>query len=189
MEVDRIYLQFYESLLYFIKSKIKSKHDAEDILQNVFIKISTHIDTLSEEGKLQSWVYAITRNAIVDHYRAHAHKNAPLDDYVENSLPDTATTDTIPELDQCVSSMIALLPEEYRAIVIDAEINGIKQKDLAIKYNMTYSSLRSRVQRGKVKLKQLFHDCCHIQTDSTGNVLEARIKAACNLHPCISCQE
>jgi RNA polymerase sigma-70 factor (ECF subfamily) len=79
--------------------------------------------------------------------------------------------------------MIALLPEEYKGIIEDAEIHGISQKELAEKYNMAYSSMRSRVQRGRERLKQLFYNCCHIKTDSHGNVLQAQGRPDCE-SPC-----
>ena len=72
MEVAGIYTQFHQSLLSFIRSKIRSKEDAEDILQNVFIRISNNVNKLSGEEKLQSWVFTITRNAIIDYYRVNA---------------------------------------------------------------------------------------------------------------------
>ena len=89
-------------------------------------------------------------------------------------------------LDQCMNSMISLLPEEYRDIIIDSEIKGIKQKDLADKYEMAYPSMRSRVQRGRERLKQLFYNCCHIETDKHGNILAAQGRTDCD-GPCKPC--
>ena len=71
------------------------------------------------------------------------------------------------------------LPDEYREIIIDVELNGVKQKDLAAKYDLAYPSIRSRVQRGREKLKQVLLDCCHIQWDNRGNILEVKSKPAC----------
>jgi len=184
MEVAGIYTQFHQSLLSFIRSKIRSKEDAEDILQNVFIKISANLNKLSDEGKLQSWLFTITRNAIIDYYRTNASKkNVEVDSQMEKSILDESDFDPTKGLDQCMNTMIEMLPEEYRDIIIDAEMKGIKQKDLAEKYGMAYPSMRSRVQRGRERLKQLFYNCCHIETDSLGNVLAAQGKNDCE-SPC-----
>lgn len=189
MEVAGIYTQFHSSLLSFIRSKIKLKEDAEDILQNVFVKISANIEKLADKEKLQSWIYAITRNAIMDYYRANSNTNrVSVDEVLEDSLSEQETFDSTKGLDQCMSSMISLLPEEYRNIIIDSEIKGIKQKDLAEKYGMAYPSMRSRVQRGRERLKQLFYNCCHIETDRLGNVLEAQSRNNC-AGPCTPCSE
>ena len=74
MELASIYTQFHQVLFGFIKSKVNNHHDAEDILQNVFIKVASGINDLSRKEKLQSWIYTIARNAVVDHYRANANK-------------------------------------------------------------------------------------------------------------------
>jgi RNA polymerase sigma-70 factor (ECF subfamily) len=187
MEVTGIYTRFHDALLSYIRSKIKSKEDAEDILQNVFIKISSNVNKLAEEEKLQGWIYTITRNAIIDFYRSNATKKSmAMDEVLVDTVPEQETTDATKGLDQCMSSMISLLPEEYRDIIIDSEIKGIKQKELAEKYNMAYPSMRSRVQRGRERLKQLFYSCCYIKTDRLGNVLEAEGRTDC-AGPCQPC--
>jgi RNA polymerase sigma-70 factor, ECF subfamily len=187
MEVAEIYGQFHQSLLAFIRSKIRSNEDAQDILQNVFIKISANVNNLADEEKLKSWIFTITRNTIIDYYRTNASKkNVEIVAGIEESIWDEEDFDTTKGLDQCVHTMIKLLPEEYRDIIVDAEINGIKQKDLAEKYDMAYPSMRSRVQRGRERLKQLFYNCCHIETDTLGNVMSAHGKSDCN-GPCNPC--
>jgi RNA polymerase sigma-70 factor (ECF subfamily) len=188
MEVAGIYKQFYSELLGYIKSKVRSREDAEDILQNVFIKISSNLDKLTEDVKLKSWIYTISRNAIIDYYRINANKkkvgvNEEINDDIVEPEEDS---DPTKGLDRCMSSMIGLLPDDYREIIIESEIKGVKQKDLADKYGMAYPSMRSKVQRGRERLKQLFHNCCHIETDKLGNVIEAQGKTDCG-EPCNPC--
>ena len=187
MEVATIYTRFHTELLRYIKSKVRSSEDAEDILHNVFIKISTGIDKLTEDVKLKNWIFTITRNAIIDYYRVNASRKemTPTEEISEN-IPESEDLDTTKGLDQCMSSMIGLLPDEYRNIIIESEINGVKQKDLADKYGIAYPSMRSNVQRGRERLKQLFFNCCHIATDARGNVMEEKGKGNCGV-PCNPC--
>jgi RNA polymerase sigma-70 factor (ECF subfamily) len=107
-------------------------------------------------------------------------------DDVDLDIPAAENQDSTQGLDQCINRMIALLPDEYRDIIIDSEIKGIKQKDLADHYGLAYPSIRSRVQRGRERLKQLFYNCCHIETDSRGNVMNAQSRNACD-SPCDPC--
>ena len=189
MEVTNIFKQFHVELLGYIRSKIRSREDAEDILQNVFIRISSNVDKLSEEVKLKNWIFTITRNAIIDYYRMNAtRKKVAVQEEINDDIIESDDPDPTKGLDQCMSSMIGLLPEEYRDIIIESEINGVKQKDLALRYGIPYPSLRSKVQRGRERLKQLFYNCCHIETDKLGNVIEARGKADC-AGPCTPCHE
>jgi RNA polymerase sigma-70 factor, ECF subfamily len=190
MEVAGIYKEFHQALLSFIRSKVRSAEDAEDILQNVFIKISGNVNTLSAKEKLRSWIFTITRNAIIDYYRLNAtRRNISIDETLEGSLSENPDEDPVKGMDQCVHSMIRLLPEEYRDVIIESEINGIKQKDLAGKYGIAYPSVRSKVQRGRERLKQLFYNCCHIEADKFGNVMDTQKRDGCGEACAPSCAE
>ena len=181
MEVITIYNEFHSHLLGYVKSKVRSREDAEDILQNVFIRISSNIHTLAEDVKLKNWIFTITRNAIIDYYRINANKKkVVVTGEIGENILDTDDADPTKGLDQCMGKMISLLPEEYHDIIIDSELKGVRQKDLAEKYGMAYPSMRSRVQRGRERLKQLFYNCCHIETDKRGNVLVAQGRKDCN---------
>ena len=184
MEVAGIYTEFHRSLLVYVRGKIRSREDAEDILQNVFARISKNADALSEKEKIQNWLFTVTRNAVIDYYRVKArNKNVALTEFVSEEFANEESPDSTMGLDRCVSVLMDQLPEDYRDIVRDAELNGISQKDLAAKYNMAYPSMRSRVQRGRERLKKLFHDCCEITTDKRGNILDAKSRAGCE-SPC-----
>jgi RNA polymerase sigma-70 factor, ECF subfamily len=189
MEVKAVYRLFHESLLRYIRSKVRSGDDAKDILQDVFIKISNNLETLADDQKLRHWIFTITKNAITDYYRRSARQlKTSLDSAIVDEWPAEDTVDTTQGLDHCIGSMIALLPNDYKDIIVDAEINGLKQKDLAVKYEMAYPTMRSRVQRGRERLKQLLHNCCHIETDVRGNIISAEIKGGCD-SPCNTCSE
>lgn len=184
MEVAGVYTEFRMVLLRYIRSKIRSSEDAQDILQNVFARITANTDLLSDKNNIQHWLFTVTRNAIIDYYRVTASKkNMSVNEEFLGDVLEEEVVDSTKGLDQCIYKMIELLPEEYKAIIIDSELSGIKQKDLAQKYNMPYSSLRSRVQRGRERLKDLFHECCHIKTDALGNILSSHPKKDCNI-PC-----
>lgn len=187
MEVAGIYKQFHSDLLSYVKSKVRSREDAEDILQNVFVKISSGINKLDEDVKLKNWIFTITRNTIIDYYRVNANKKKfAVSEELDDQIAEVEEMDQTKGLDQCMGSMIRLLPDEYRDIIVESEIKGVKQKDLADKYGMAYPSMRSKVQRGRERLKQLFHNCCHIETDKLGNVIEAQGKSDCG-GPCNPC--
>ncbi len=189
MELSKIYNQFHQVLLGFIKSKVNNHHDAEDILQNVFIKISTGINDLSRKEKLQSWIYTIARNSIIDYYRVSSNKkDIGLEADISDKLPLDEYNDTTKGLDCCLMDFMHQLPEEYKDIIIDVEINGIKQKDLAQKYNLAYPSIRSRVQRGREKFKQLLLNCCSIESDNRGNILNVVSRTTCAKEESGSCK-
>lgn len=167
-------------LLKYISARVNNRDDAADILQEVFIKISTKLSSLADGEKLRSWIFAITRNAIIDYYRRNANnKRTEITESIINEVKEEIDIDATKGLDKCLNDFIKLLPEEYRDIIIDSELKGIKQKDLAGKYDLAYPSVRSRVQRGRNRLKDMLLSCCKIEADSRGNILEATSKTNC----------
>ena len=189
MELATIYTDFHKVLLGFIKSKVNNHQDAEDILQNVFVKVATGVDDLNRKEKLQSWIYTIARNSIVDYYRSNTtQKSIAIEDDISESFSDDEYNDTTKGLDCCLINFVDQLPEEYRNVILDVEMNGLKQKDLTEKYGLAYSSIRSRVQRGRDKLKQLLLECCNIQWDTRGNILDVQSRSRCNSDDDKSCK-
>lgn len=186
MELTEVYTQFRKTLYSYIYSKINHKEDAEDILQNVFVKMVSHIETLSDEDKIQNWLYRITRNAVIDYYRVKGSKKTTVElidfpeEYESNEIDSYG-------LDACLKGFIDQLPEEYKTIVIDSEIKGISQKELAVKYKIPYPTLRSRVQRGRERLHRMLLNCCVIDTDSRGNVMDVSQKGKNCDSTCGSC--
>lgn len=180
MEINKIHNQFHNLLHNYIVTRVNNSDDAADILQEVFIKIASKLNSLADGEKLKSWIFAITRNAIIDYYRKNANnKKADITEKIINEVKNENDFDATKGLDKCLKGFIQKLPEEYREIIIDSEINGIKQKDLAEKYNLAYPSVRSRVQRGRSRLKEMLLNCCKIELDSRGNVLEAIPQNSC----------
>src|SRR5213595_61872 len=71
MTTEKVWEEFHPKLKQFVLRRIPDAQSSEDVLQDVFLKIHTRIDTLRDEEKLQSWIYQIARNAIADYYREH----------------------------------------------------------------------------------------------------------------------
>jgi RNA polymerase sigma-70 factor (ECF subfamily) len=187
MDLADVYIKFNKALYGYIYSKINNREDAEDILHNVFVKMATNIGTLADKEKIQNWVYRITRNTIIDYYRSNGRKQKAIE--LEDKFPDDAGTgeDNTRGLDKCLADFITQLPKEYKSIIVDSEINGISQKELAVKYDLPYPTLRSKVQRGRDRLRKMLLQCCAVESDSRGNILESRKKKDCGA-PCEQCE-
>lgn len=167
-------------LFNYIAHRVNNMDDTADILQEVLIKIAINLNSVSDHEKLRSWIFAITRNAIIDYYRNNAKsKRAGRIENIKGEIESENDIDSTKGLNNCLKGFIKKLPEAYRDIIIDSEINGISQKDLTEKYNLAYPSVRSRVQRGRSRLKEMLLNCCEIEADRWGNILEASSKNKC----------
>jgi RNA polymerase sigma-70 factor (ECF subfamily) len=173
MEINTIHSQFHNILRNYIVARVNNRDDAADILQEVFIKIASNLHSLTGDEKLKSWIFTITKNAIIDYYRKNAtNRTTSMTENTMDNMHIETDFDATKGLEKCLEGFIQRLPEEYRDIIIDSEIKGIKQKDLIEKYNLAYPSVRSRVQRGRSRLKDMLLACCKVELDSRGSVLE-----------------
>lgn len=179
-ELASLYNGLQATLLRYIKTKVPNGADAEDILQNTFIKAAANLDAANRPEKLHNWIFTVTRNSITDYYRKKSTStHVAYEEDATQDTPEEEYRDVAKELDCCLMKFLKALPDEYRDILIDVELKGIKQKDLVEKYDLAYPSIRSRVQRGRDKLKGVLLNCCHIAWDNRGNVLEVRQKKGC----------
>src|SRR5690606_23077295 len=120
---------------------VKNADTTSDILQDIFIKIQNNIDTLKDESKLSSWIYQITRNAINDYFRKLKHQ-IELKDY--DTVEENQIIDNM-ELEKCIKPFVNQLDDKYKEALILTEFEGLSQKQLAQKLNISYSGAKSRV--------------------------------------------
>lgn len=154
----------------FILQRISDPSAADDILQNVFLKIHSRVDTLRDETKLESWIFQITRNAIADHYRAlfSSHEASQAKEPAE--MP--AEENMMEKFSTGVREMIGQLPNHYREALLLTEFEGLSQQELADRLGLSLSGAKSRVQRARQLLKDLLMQCCHIEFDKYGTILD-----------------
>jgi RNA polymerase sigma-70 factor (ECF subfamily) len=168
--VEDVWEQFNAQLRRFILARVDNIHNAEDILQDVFLKVVTHIHTLNDAARLQSWLYQTTRNVIIDHYRRR-----PTLHNIPKTLPEPEKDDdrlAMRKIASCLDSMIAQLPEPYRQALILAELEGLTQREVAEQLGLSLSGAKSRVQRARRQLKHLLLECCHFEFDRLGRVVD-----------------
>lgn len=164
---------FHAPLYQFIRRRVPDEATAEDLLQEVFLKIHQHGDHMRDARRLESWIYQITRNLIVDYYRSCHHQMTSLDDAEALDLPEELSDDdTVSELLPCVRAMVLALPDQDRQALILTEYQGLTQKELGERLGLSFSGAKSRVQRAREKLKQELLACCHFELDRRGHVLD-----------------
>lgn len=158
----------------FIVKRIGNEADAEDILQNVFFKIHQNIADLRDPDKLYPWVFQTTRNAIVDFYREQKLKIDSADELLSEIAVETSEKDVEEEVLQWLEPMVGELPEKYREALLLTDIQGLTQKQLSEKLDISLSGAKSRVQRAREKLRENLLDCCHLEFNRAGRIVEYR---------------
>ncbi len=143
--------------------------------QEVFLKLSK--SDSDKINNVKSWVYTIAKNTITDYYRKRKIYTEELEDKV--IMEDYNDNNAVQELSTCITSYIEKLPEDYREIMRLSELENIPQKDIAVRLDMNYVTVRSKVQRGRRKLRDIFTECCNISQGAAGSILGYERKNRC----------
>jgi RNA polymerase sigma-70 factor, ECF subfamily len=179
LNTEHIWEAFHTPLHGFIRKRVSDEMVAEDLLQEIFLKIHQNGDALQDVKKLESWIYQITRNAIIDFYRS-ARPMTSLDTPEVLDLPEELPDDDIvSELLPCIRAMVNNLPEQDRQALVLTEYQGLTQKEFGERIGLTFSGAKSRVQRAREKLKQELVACCHFELDRRGHIINYQSRCQC----------
>lgn len=175
-DIHHIYQKYNTHLLAFIRQQIRDESTANDVLQEVFLKTMESCLKDKDIKNIKSWLFHVTRNTIVDYFRLQ-NKNIKEEDYINLNHLNSADFQQI--LSEDVVDMISLLPEEYALPLQWSDIEGIPQQEIANKLDISLPGAKSRVQRARKKLRELFFECCDIEFDTQGNIVSCEIKSHC----------
>ena len=178
LSTESVWTQYHNILYNFILSRVSDKAITEDIMQDVFQKIHARMHTLRESNKIQSWLYQITRNTIIDYYRTRKRLDELPEAIPVYELGPNKAIRT--EIASWTLPLINQLQEKYRDVLILSEIEGVKYSIIADQIGLSVSGVKTRVQRGRALLREEFLNCCKFAFDSSGNVIDYTAPANCN---------
>lgn len=168
---ENVYRLLSAKLRGFFLSRTSDPQLADDLLQETFLRVHQRMDSVKDEQRLNAWVFQIARNLIIDHFRSTGRS-------IPSPQPEAqpaASAGRSSNLNETVASWLPAamdaLPGEYAQAVRLYELEGLSQQDVAERLGLSLSGAKSRIQRGRRKLKQVLEDCCRFQFDRRGNVL------------------
>lgn len=178
MKFESIWEEHKKQLLNFIKIKISDKDIGEDIVQDVGIKLHTALHKNESINNYKSWLFQVARNTIADYYRKNKISTTIIKDQ-----PEIAETS-----DACVCDLSGFviknyLPQQYREALYLSDIEQKPQKEIAEILDLSITATKSRIQRGRKKLKELVTDCIEISYNNKGQVTGYLLKNDCELPP------
>jgi RNA polymerase sigma-70 factor, ECF subfamily len=165
------------SLRPFIARRVAAD-DVDDVVQDVFVRIQRGVSSLRDEERFGPWVYQIARSAVAEHRRVAArHPVATAGGSPEAGgvLDPREDDEDDAALQREVASYAALfvsfLPSPYREALTLTDLEGLTQKEAARMLGISVSGMKSRVQRGRRKLREALEDCCTIALDARRRVV------------------
>ncbi len=160
----------------FIARRVSVGADIDDVLQEVLMRLHRSAGDVRDDERFKPWMYQVARSAIVDHHRSRGR--SPL---AGREAPDEADDDTLegePDMAELlalsVTPFVACLASPYREAVTLTELEGRTIREAAEMCGVSETAMKSRVRRGRQRLREMFEACCTIDLDARGHVVDFR---------------
>ncbi len=162
----------HRAFLGFLEKRVGSRTEAEDILQEAFIKGIERGDAVRDEESAVAWFYRMLRNAVIDRHRrrgAAARALANLAREMDDEI--TPPTEFVETACGCVKKLSETLKPEYAEALHRVEVEGVAVKDYAQQAGISANNAAVRVHRAREALKKRVMQSC----------------GTCAEHGCIDC--
>ena len=171
VDFDTLWHEYESELTAFVRARLFDKSLASDIMQEVAIKIYKNKNTLAELDNTRAWLYRVTRNTLIDFYKKN-DKTIPEELYSLERIVDSQENDT-DEMGTCLTYMMSsTLSQSDNEILHLSVLEEYSLKEIATKLNLTLEGTKSKLKRAKKKLSSSFFECCSLDKDVRGNILD-----------------
>ena len=143
-------------------------HEVDDLVQEAAERLVRALPKLRDTDRLGPYLGRVVRSVWVDHLRARRPTEAP----GELPAPTPEAFDLAPEVASWLPALIETLPEADRDILRLVELEGVSQKEAAQRLGLSSSGARTRVQRGRRRIREMVEACCEIAVDSRGRPID-----------------
>src|SRR6056297_440694 len=178
-DFDELWDKFNQKLLNHVKAKVCNAQDAEDILQDVFVKIFGGLESLENKAAIKPWIHRITKNTIIDFYKKD--KSISVSPETLYSLEDEKheAENMNDDIALCISNMIFALPTKYQTVYELHEKKDMKHKEIAEALDISVSASKVRLKRAKDMFKTKLVECCDFEVDKYGNIVDYHSRGKC----------
>ena len=163
----------------FICRQVNCAADAEDLAQKTLLKALRSRTSLRDQRRVRAWLFRIARRTIIDHYRRRRSSEQFTDAPVE---PITTELDIVSEaVGRAALCYLGTLPQEYGVPVKLADYEGLPQAEIARRLGISLAATKSRIRRGRQRVRALLEECCVMVYDRRGKVVEYDRRQPCHL--------
>ena len=153
-------VRLYWRKVFNVAYKFVGRHDmAEDLTQDVFLKLYKSLDTFDRRANFQTWLISVSRNLCIDHYRSVRKERETIDRDVNagDLAPATAEPGPVAALEQrdrveLLRKAMAELPPTLREAVVKRDIQELSYQEIADQLNLPEGTVKSRINRGRTEL-------------------------------------
>jgi RNA polymerase sigma factor (sigma-70 family) len=155
-QASLLFDRYNKRLFNFLARMTRDRELAEDLTQNVFLRMIRYRNSYREGLKFQSWIYQMARNVFSDHYQAHKNKRSDFVDVekVSERIMDMEEEKNQDEQEQLLQRSMSLLNEEQRELLILTRFQHMKYEDVAQMMDTTVANIKVKVHRAIGKLRE-----------------------------------
>ncbi len=158
--------QHERELRVWFTRRVGDAHEAEDLLQDLFIKALGRHQLFCELVNARAWLFAVARNILTDHLRRQKD-HVELPDDLPAPCEEPVPVDT---LAACLPRALAELSAQDREALTLCDLEGMNQEAYAQLKGLTLPGAKSRVQRARKRLHEHLSTACQVRLDATGRV-------------------
>lgn len=182
LNFQQVYSTFQPKILRYLSGML-GESEAEDLTQEVFVKVDKALESFRGEAQLSTWIYRVATNAALDRLRSSSYKQKDREcvpvDSTDRNVPEPEdknvwTGEKKPDVDQqlirqemnsCVRGYIDQLPEDYNVVMILSEVEGLKNREIAEILEVSLDTVKIRLHRARAKLKESLDSNCNFYLD------------------------
>jgi RNA polymerase sigma-70 factor (ECF subfamily) len=175
LDFDNVYGEFHSRIGRYLERMV-GKGEAEDLTQEVFIKINKGLERFEGKSSLSTWIYRLATNAALDRlhsqpFRENKQKISLSDMRDESEAEEkdicvqekelSAEREAIrTEMNECIREFVDKLPENYRTVIILSELKDLKNQEIAEILGISLDAVKIRLHRARERLKEEFEAGC-----------------------------
>ena len=150
----------------WLRHRLGNAVDADDMLQDLFIKAMRQGERFCAIGNARAWLFEVARNALTDRLRVK-RKMVELPADLTSESEEIATVDS---LAACLPRVLSELSAEDREAISLCDIEGVPQDEYARRVGLSLSGAKSRIQRARKRLREQLSRSCQVRLDAAGQV-------------------
>lgn len=164
----RAWQQHEAELRGWLRRRLGNDADAEDQLQDLFLKAMRQGDRFCSIENARAWLFQVARNAIADRLRV-ARQMVELP---EDLAAETTEHAAIDDLTACLPRVLSELDPDDREAITLCDLEGMTQQNFARRKGLSVAGAKSRVQRARKRLRERLTEACQVDLDASGRVTD-----------------
>jgi len=182
-----VYDEFHSRIRHYLE-RLVGQSEADDLTQEVFVKVNKGLEDFRGESKLSTWIYRIATNAALDRLRSSSFRQKSREVSLVSSSEereknvgdrDTCAGRKAPsvrqqavkkEMSKCIRDFVDRLPVSYRTVVVLSELKDMKNQEIADIFAISLDTVKIRLHRARARLRQELDSGCDFYGDGE-NVL------------------